>query len=470
MDDTAHNVKGINKRVWLDVGAHLGETTFETARQNADITVFAFEPNLRLASQRFGLIENFIMLPMAVSEKDSFASFYVNSCDEASSLHKFNEKGLDNWVGGNVLSVNNEVFVPTTRLDTFMDRMRIATVEYLKIDAQGGDFNVLLSAGNRLSDIDRITLEVAITDEQLYRGAKDRTEIINYMASNGFQLVHESTQTFGQEANMTFIKNSPEARSPLEKAETCDQADSDNVIKGQLFDSCWVNICKEATLIGGSWQGKNPDGTPNSWDMDLVKFVYKMLGSIDNPVMLDIGANTGTFCLLASVLKNLSCHAFEPTPTIYELLCKNVELNGLSNSITTYNMAVSDHEGDTILKLPISGKESGLACIGTPTRFAEWTEFVVPTTTIDKWVENNRPYKLDFIKIDTEGCELLILKGALRTLKQFKPHILVEYNRMNTIQFGYCPSEIDGLLAGLGYKGYMVTEEDKFYCSWDCQE
>lgn len=456
MESPGNSVNSSGKRIWLDVGAHLGETTFETARRNPGLTVYAFEPNLRLASQRFGLLRNFIVLPLAVSENDAFSSFYVNSCDEASSLHEFNKNGLGNWIGGDTLSVDNEVVVPTTRLDTFMNRMGITSVEYLKIDAQGGDFNVLLSAGTRLADIENITLEVAVTEEQLYKGARDRTDIVNFMASKGFTLVKESPQSFNQELNMTFTRNHPAEKSLPE-----------NTVKGQLFGDHWIDICSESAGIGGSWQGRNPDGTPNSWDMKLVEFVYSMLKDSENPTILDVGANTGTFCFLTSVLAGLTCHAFEPAPAIYALLCKNIELNGLIRRIHAYNVAVSDNEEDTILKLPVSGKDSGLACIGSPTRFSEWTEFTVPTVTIDNWVSRNRVGKINMIKIDTEGCELLVLKGALQTLKQHKPNLLVEYNAMNTSQFGYHPRQIDELLGNLGYKGYLVTNEDKFYCSWD---
>ena len=55
-----------NKRIWIDVGAHLGERTLEKAKTDEDLTVYAFEPNLRAAVEVFGHLNNFVVLPMAV--------------------------------------------------------------------------------------------------------------------------------------------------------------------------------------------------------------------------------------------------------------------------------------------------------------------------------------------------------------------------------------------------------------------
>jgi FkbM family methyltransferase len=63
---------------------------------------------------------------------------------------------------------------------------------------------VLWSAGDRLADIDRIQLEVAITPGQLYAGAADRATILAYMAGKGFDLVQTEVQSSGQEENLTF--------------------------------------------------------------------------------------------------------------------------------------------------------------------------------------------------------------------------------------------------------------------------
>src|SRR5215471_7850212 len=79
-------VKASAKRNWIDVGAHRGETTFHHARACPDLVVYAFEPDVSVASHRYSLLSNFIILPMAVTEADGFRDFNINSNDRTSSL------------------------------------------------------------------------------------------------------------------------------------------------------------------------------------------------------------------------------------------------------------------------------------------------------------------------------------------------------------------------------------------------
>lgn len=195
------------RQVWLDVGAHLGETTFEAAKANPNLVVYAFEPNLRLAAERFGVLENYVVIPMAVAECDGFSSFYVNCHDAASSLLAFNQEGLKSWIGGEVLEIEREVPVPTIRLDTFLMRIGCAKIDLLKIDAQGADFEVLMSAGDRLKDIRKIILEIAVTPVQLYEGAKEKSVVIDFLERQGFVLFEAQKQTHGQEENLTFMRS-----------------------------------------------------------------------------------------------------------------------------------------------------------------------------------------------------------------------------------------------------------------------
>src|SRR5262249_49885149 len=114
--------------VWIDVGAHLGEKTFAFAQRNPTLRVYAFEPNLQLAAQRLGQLPNFVVVPMAVSVQDGCAEFYLNTFAAASSLLPFDTAGLAGWRGGEVLKVERKLVVPTIRLDTFLDVMKIPEV------------------------------------------------------------------------------------------------------------------------------------------------------------------------------------------------------------------------------------------------------------------------------------------------------------------------------------------------------
>jgi FkbM family methyltransferase len=190
--------------IWIDVGAHHGETTIGYANHNPGLTIYAFEPNLRAAATLIGRAPNLILIPMAVAEADGHAEFHVNAFDAASSLLRIDEDSRRCWTGGDKLETQETIIVPTLRLDTFLDRVRIARVDFLKIDAQGADLAVLRSAGTRLRDIAKITLEVDISPRRIYVGSPSREEVVAFLQEAGFSLAAEESQSYGQEQNLTF--------------------------------------------------------------------------------------------------------------------------------------------------------------------------------------------------------------------------------------------------------------------------
>lgn len=192
------------RRVWLDVGAHRGEMTLPWARRYRHLTVYAFEPNVSIAAQLIDVCANFVVIAAAVAEQNTIAPLFLTKDPNASSLLSIDSDARVTWIGGETLEVVGQRVVPTIRLDTFLDRMHIGHVDLLKVDAQGSDLAVVVSAGNRIRDIETVVLEVAITASQVYRGAPDKQSVISYMEQQGFELVHVTTQTHNQEQNLTF--------------------------------------------------------------------------------------------------------------------------------------------------------------------------------------------------------------------------------------------------------------------------
>jgi FkbM family methyltransferase len=191
---------------WIDVGAHHGEHTVGYARHNPGLRIYAFEPNLSAAATLMGRAPNYVVVPMAVTEKDGAAEFNINAFDAASSLLPLSKEGIDSWEGAKVLKVESVVVVPTIRLDTFMNFVGIEKVDFLKIDAQGTDLAVVKSAGERLRDIAKITLEVWLTPHPLYVGVPSKAEVASYLETHGFVLANVESQTEGLEENLTFLR------------------------------------------------------------------------------------------------------------------------------------------------------------------------------------------------------------------------------------------------------------------------
>ena len=196
--------------IWIDVGAHYGEVTLSYAASNPALVIYAFEPNLRAAASLFGRALNYIVIPMAIDEIDGSSQFHVNSCDGASSLLTMDEDSRKSWKGGEALREESVVSVPTIRLDTFMRITGIPRVDFLKVDTQGNDLAVLRSAGRRIKDIRKITLEVDVTSKRLYQGSPSKQEVLSFLQAVGFKLVSNEQQSHGQEENLTFECTSSE--------------------------------------------------------------------------------------------------------------------------------------------------------------------------------------------------------------------------------------------------------------------
>ncbi len=194
------------RRIWIDVGAHEGETTFPYAAADPSLLVYAFEPNLHAASRIMGRLRNYVVLPIAIAELDGSAELQLNAYEQSSSLLPADKAGVKAWVTEQEFKVVGTATVPTMRLDTFLNGAGIESVDFLKVDAQGLDLEVVKSAGDRLADVAKVQLEATTVEYRQYEGAPGKSVIVEYMQSKGFRLAGEETQSHGQEANLTFLR------------------------------------------------------------------------------------------------------------------------------------------------------------------------------------------------------------------------------------------------------------------------
>jgi len=231
-------------------------------------------------------------------------------------------------------------------------------------------------------------------------------------------------------------------------------------MQAYLFDDFRVEIDERAAAPGYCWHVRRRDGIPVNIDGGLGRLFHRLTLECESPVVLDIGANSGAFSLIAAVNPNMHCFAFEPNPSAYDILRRNIALNNLEGNVEAFQLALAETSGTATLKVPASGEQDGFACIGDPVRFTDWTEFEVPVSTVDDFVKEQGIERVDLIKIDTEGCELFVLKGARSLIERWHPYILCECYELNTRQFGYHPSEISKLLSSFGYSQMWVSNED----------
>lgn len=188
-------------------------------------------------------------------------------------------------------------------------------------------------------------------------------------------------------------------------------------------------------------------------ETSFVKSVLK-----DGDYALDIGANIGYYTLLfAKIAGNHGkVFAFEPEPSNYGILKKNVILNNYKNVILK-NTAVSNKNGQT--KLFLSKGRSDKHRIFQSKRVS--TKFImVDTVKLDDFAtEHNIVEKISFVKIDVEGAEFDVLLGMKNIInKNQKINLILEFYPSNIKEAGSNPKELLNLLQ---YYNFEISYVDR---------
>jgi len=137
-----------------------------------------------------------------------------------------------------------------------------------------------------------------------------------------------------------------------------------------------------------------------------------------NDIVIDVGAHLGEYSL--AVAKNAeTIIAVEANPDTFQILQKNISLNKISN-IVPINQAIYDSTG--YQNLQIFGDKSGMSSMVM--NYEDKSDSIkVKTETLDRLVDNLKLKKVDWIKIDVEGAEYNVLKGAKQTISLNKERI-----------------------------------------------
>ena len=177
---------------------------------------------------------------------------------------------------------------------------------------------------------------------------------------------------------------------------------------------------------------------------DIIEKVKDILEKIKDPIMLDIGACTGSYALLDKLV-DVQIHSFEPVVKTFNVLKKNIKVN--NSKTICYNYAVSNYNGSGVLKTVGHDGAIALSLVdGIPSFTRKHTiESKIKVVTIDSWCED-RNIIPDVIKIDVEGGELRVIEGAKKIIEKYTPVILCEYSQENANQFGNPIEDIIKLL------------------------
>ncbi len=197
------------------------------------------------------------------------------------------------------------------------------------------------------------------------------------------------------------------------------------------------------------------------------KNTHQLLEDILEPnfLVFEVGSNIGAHTFrIAKKLTHGMVYAFEPTQYAFTKLSRNYSLNNFDN-IDLNNIALSNQEKSQKIKRYIDSSTLPFK--------ASWdlkgkiiNELVPPEEniifkTLDNFVLKRKIKKIDLIKIDTDGYELKVIEGGLKTLTDFSPMIIIELGRtLNRI--GDNVEDLINILIGLEYKFFSIPNKREF--------
>jgi FkbM family methyltransferase len=169
--------------------------------------------------------------------------------------------------------------------------------------------------------------------------------------------------------------------------------------------------------------------------------------------VIDVGANIGitSVAIAKRIGRTGRLHSFEPVPEYFDILKDNVSSNRLGH-VKLYELAVTDRVG----RAPFYEKESSSGIV-----FEEGArKLEVSTTSIDRFVYDEKIERIALINMDCEGSELLVLKGAKETLRKNKVKIFCEIHHDFLRQLGQSVEDIVEYLRELEFQVQSVSLND----------
>jgi|SRR6476660_1579271 len=185
--------------------------------------------------------------------------------------------------------------------------------------------------------------------------------------------------------------------------------------------------------------------TGTFYETDLLERLVARLGHVDG--IIDVGAFCGNHTLFFRRFLGDQVLALEPNPVAYDALLDTIAANGL-----TYVTAVPVAMGDTDGTVRSQPREAGNLASNTVTETPPGTG--VRLTTLDTLVAEVWPtVRIGLLKIDVEGAEASVLRGAVNTIARHRPWLCIELATPQALR------EVRGWLSA---RGYLIAERFGF--------
>lgn len=198
--------------------------------------------------------------------------------------------------------------------------------------------------------------------------------------------------------------------------------------------------------------------------------LYRLLNN-ENLIVFDVGTNIGeTLLNFAKLIPNGQVHGFEPDKLNYDRCSENLKMNSFKN-IQLNNLGLGSEAGQFFIKTDTHSNRGGNKI---SSEFIENNTEVVNIVTLDQYMIDKQIAKIDLIKIDVEGYELHVLKGATEVIKKSKPVFFIELDDNNLKEQGHSAKALIRFLSEHHYSiinsetNRIITEQLDFTdCHYD---
>jgi FkbM family methyltransferase len=211
--------------------------------------------------------------------------------------------------------------------------------------------------------------------------------------------------------------------------------------------------------------------TAGSWEPEVTDFFARHISPYSH--CLDIGANFGYYSILmAKCARSGKVLSLEPNKKVFDLLRDNIFVNAVHEIATPMHAAVSDEPGTLTLyrRLSRSGNTSIIYCPEDFTNYMgekEAEPFEIEAVTIDSLLQNFDG-RIDFIKIDVEGAEPLVFRGAEETIARNRQiNIVMEWAPLQIEGAGFAAADFTNDLAELGLQPALLGRDAPQPMTWD---
>ena len=182
-------------------------------------------------------------------------------------------------------------------------------------------------------------------------------------------------------------------------------------------------------LLSHSLSARGYNNYRNNQESGESYFIKEILAKSNPKLCIDVGANIGEYTKEIVENTNSRVIAFEPVPATFENLRKETEL--YINRIQYENKGVGASNEELIIHF--NSAASAHASFSEEIKQINYVtneeKISVPVVTLDSYFKDNNITEVDFIKIDTEGFESEVFKGAARIFKELKPKFVqIEFN------------------------------------------